>query len=118
MSNPSHISKVPGSPPVPARRVHRLGEDRWRALIDAHGRSGLSVPLFCRERGVSASSFYKWRHRFADQGPASEGRFVRLEPSSSPSDRVEAVLPSGVVVRVPVSCLSQLIRLVYRDTPC
>lgn len=117
MSNSSPRSEVPASS-VPASRGVRLGVDRWRELIAAQVRSGLSVPSFCREHRLSASSFYKWRHRFAEQVPASESRFVRLDPSGPLSDRVELVLPDGVVVRAPVSCLNQVIRLVYRNTSC
>ena len=117
MSNPSPISEVSESS-VPASRGVRLGVDRWYELIEAHGHSGLSVASFCREQGLSASSFYKWRHRFAHQAPGIAARFVRLDPSGPLSDRVELILPDGVVLRVPVSCLSQVVRLVYRDAPC
>lgn len=117
MSNSPCLSEVSGSS-VQSSRSHRLSEHQWRALIEAHGRSDLTVSSFCREHGLSVSCFYKWRHRFTEQASTSDGRFVRLDPSGPSTDHVELVLPDGVVVRAPVSYLSQMVRLVYRDTPC
>ena len=47
-----------------------------------------------------------------------EGRFVRAEAANPLADRVEVVWPSGVLIRVPVSYLEQVMRLVARDGSC
>ena len=36
---------------------------RWRKLIDQQRESGLSVSVYCRERGISAASLFAWRRR-------------------------------------------------------
>jgi hypothetical protein len=50
------------SPPQPRREY-------WRALVDAHRRSGLSQAAFCRRRGIPTGtlSFWKWCQRSAKQ---------------------------------------------------
>lgn len=44
------------------QRRRRLGEAGWRALLGRFASSGLGVGAFCRREGVSAASFYRWRH--------------------------------------------------------
>jgi transposase-like protein len=36
---------------------------RWRKLIEQQRESGLSVSVYCRERGISAASLFAWRRR-------------------------------------------------------
>src|SRR5215470_5555729 len=38
----------------------------WRQRIAEHERSGLSVKDFCKERGLTAWSFYSWRKRLRE----------------------------------------------------
>jgi len=49
---------------------------RWRKLIEQQRQSELSVSAWCRERGVSAASFFAWRRRLA--GGASIFKPVKL----------------------------------------
>jgi transposase-like protein len=42
-------------------RKDRCGH--WAKTISEQEESGLSVPAFCREKGVCAGSFYHWRRR-------------------------------------------------------
>ncbi len=119
----THRSGVEASLVKRCRRT-RVGEPRWREWIEAHRRSGLSVAAFCAQHGVSTSSFYAWRRRLrartssGQQTSQGEGHFVRVEATNPLADRVEVVLPNGVVVRASVSCLEQVMRLVDRDASC
>lgn len=47
------------------RRRRRLDEVGWRGILDRFAGSGLGVGAFCRREGVSAASFYRWRHLLA-----------------------------------------------------
>lgn len=61
----------------------------WRRLLREQRRSGLSIIEFCRARGVSPSSFHRWRRVVADGDLPSRRRgdaqpaFVELAASSS-----------------------------------
>ena len=43
--------------------------EMWRERIAEHDRSGLCVKDFCKERGLTAWSFYSWRKRLREAGP-------------------------------------------------
>lgn len=66
------------------RRVRRSAE-QWAALIEAQSRSGRSIAVFCREHGLSANSFYRWRRRLEASASAEAVRrsFVRLRMSAA-----------------------------------
>jgi hypothetical protein len=77
----------------------------WRELIDAWTQSGLSVNAFCRERRLTRSNFDRWR-RILAAGATEPPRgtapaFVPVRVVAEPM--AEVALPSGVVVRLPVS---------------
>jgi len=38
---------------------------RWRKLLEDHRASGLPISVFCRERGIPASSLFAWRRRLS-----------------------------------------------------
>jgi len=65
------------------RRVHRSA-DQWAQLIEAQSTSGLSVTAFCREHGLAANSFHRWRRRLEDSAATRSGQhpFVRLRMST------------------------------------
>ena len=64
--------------------------DEWAERIAAHQRSGLSVKQFCKERGLTESSFYAWRKRLQEKGPV---RFALVERSTRRQERTpEAAL--------------------------
>jgi hypothetical protein len=51
--------------------------DQWLARIAEQERSGLSIKQFCKERGLTAWSFYDWRKRLRESaGPV---RFALVE---------------------------------------
>jgi hypothetical protein len=39
---------------------------KWRKLVREQGRSGQSVAVFCRERGLCAPYFYAWKKRLRE----------------------------------------------------
>jgi len=62
------------------RRVRRSAE-QWAALIEAQTTSGRSIAAFCREHGLSANSFYRWRGRLEASAGSQRRAFVRLRMS-------------------------------------
>lgn len=71
-------------------------EDDARIALEAWRRSGSSIAVFARERGVSAPRLYWWRRRLAPEkaGPAT----VSLVPATIVST---AVPGAAVVIRLP-----------------
>jgi putative transposase len=50
------------------------------ARFAALGRAdGSSVPQLCREHGMSAATFYKWRSKFGGMGASLMARMTALE---------------------------------------
>ena len=39
---------------------------KWQRLVSEQGRSGQSVAVFCRERGLCAPHFYAWKKRLRE----------------------------------------------------
>ena len=54
--------------------------DQWRERIAEQARSGVSIKQFCKERGVSAWSFYAWRKRLRQTEPV---RFALVDHRGS-----------------------------------
>jgi len=86
----------------------------WRERIAEHGRSGVSVKQFCKERGVSAWSFYCWRKRLREAGPV---RFALIERGPGRQDSsleacLEPVLASGESLRIASGIDSGTLRTV------
>jgi transposase-like protein len=88
------------------RRTRRNSkpEPFWRDLIDRWKASGQSVVAFCAAHQVSPATFYAWRKRVA----ASRSHTVPPAPAFAtvrviPDPTAEVSLPSGLVVRVPIS---------------
>src|SRR5205809_7399026 len=78
----------------------------WRNLVDSWKRSGQTINAFCRERELTRSNFDRWRRILAAEPPKSKpsGSFVPLRVVAEPM--AEVVLPSGVVVRLPLTTAS------------
>ena len=112
-------------------------ESFWRGKIGEQAGSGLTVSGFCRREGFSPNSFYRWRRvlgegdgglagnagEFRPTGPDPGVPFVPVSVRASaevssrpvPSEAfpVEAVLPSGLVLRVRPGFDSEtLVRLI------
>ena len=109
---------------------------KWRELVSEQGRSGQSVAVFCRERGLCAPHFYAWKKRLreADGGqgevraPLAKFVEVKLVPagpglagagrdagaarvSRAAGDlRVEVLLKNGRSLRVGPGFDAELVR--------
>lgn len=57
----------------------RRSQVAWKALIEQQEQSGLSAAAFCREQGVLAKSFYRWRSRLQED---TDSAFVRVVPQT------------------------------------
>ena len=72
------------------RRAKRMGRSWWAAQVAAQARSGLSQRAFCEARGVSLSSFARWKKRLASEESRELAvvdapvRFVELEVPIEP----------------------------------
>jgi hypothetical protein len=66
----------------------------WRGLMEEHSRSGLAVPAFCKERGLSVASFYQWRKKL--QGLA-EPAVATLLPVKLVSTSVQQPAGKGCI---------------------
>jgi len=93
------------------RRVRRSREE-WRALLQRFEHSGQGREEFCRDQGLTRSSFDRWRRAF---GGTASGRgavndsalFVELtsqESASAGGWDVELALGDGMVLRLRRPC--------------
>ena len=64
---------------------------KWRGLLSEQSQSGQPVAVFCSDRGLRRSIFYKWKKRieeddgsqFVEVKVLTCGRAERAEPSTS-----------------------------------
>ena len=64
----------------------------WSKLIAEQKASGATVVGFCKQRGVSAHSFYLWRRRLRKKEPV---QFALLNTVASVGAPIELHLPGG-----------------------
>jgi hypothetical protein len=75
-------------------------QEYWKTLIEEQKSSGLSQAQFCKERGLSKSSFYNWSSILKRGGNKRRRNFVPVV-AASPSPRPEpmkVVFQSGVAL--------------------
>jgi transposase-like protein len=79
------------------KRSRRGGIESWRQIVDGQRSSGLAVAAYCRKRGISECSFYKWRRRLrssARAGVETTAPFVEFKtPILSTAEGIEIFLP-------------------------
>lgn len=82
---------------------------RWtaavaRQVLAAWSASGLSRQEFAEKHGIHEQRLYNWQRRLAEASPGNDVQFRELAaPAVSVDPRLEVVLPSGVLLRVPPS---------------
>lgn len=92
------------------KNIHR-SEAEWREIFKAHQESGMSISMFCQERGIPASSYRLWNNKFASIGVVAPLKFIklkkvrdneatRLPPPLGNSLEIEIDLGSGLSVRI------------------
>jgi transposase-like protein len=84
----------------------------WRGLFARQSSSGLSVPEFCRRKGINASLFRRWRSTLKDSDTARQltsrteravevpAPFIDLGDLGGPRFEVRLDLGSGVVLSI------------------
>jgi hypothetical protein len=78
-------------------------EPFWRDLINLWRASGQSVAAFCAAQRVSQATFYSWRKRLGVRSPRTAAPTSAFAPIRVvPDPTAEVILPTGLVVRVPV----------------
>ena len=88
---------------APGRARDEEKERQWRRRIDQWRVSGLSVPAFCAQHGLSSASFYHWR-RVLERRAAEEPAFVPVQvvadDTPAQASALEVVLTDGRAVRI------------------
>src|SRR5262249_57087086 len=88
--------------PTPRRRSK--AEPFWRDLSDRWKASGQSVAAFCAAHRVSQATFYSWRKRLVARARCTTPSLPAFAPVQVvPDPTAELVLPTGLIVRVPVA---------------
>lgn len=83
-----------------SRRYSKRSDTEWLKIFDEQGKSGLSEDRFCKEQGLSLTSFKTWKKKLTKISPS---KFITFDivPPPTPSEWEAAIeLPGGVVVRV------------------
>ncbi len=81
----------------------RRTADQWQALIEQQAQSPLSMAEFCKRKGLSLSSFHRWRGKLSHKPqPAS---FLEVEApvcteESMATWNLEVDLPGGGHLRL------------------
>jgi hypothetical protein len=79
-------------------------EPFWRDLMDRWRASGQTVAAFCAAHRVGQATFYSCRKRLAAAGPDTTTPAPTFAPVRVvPEPTAEVILPTGLVLRVPVS---------------
>jgi Transposase len=75
-------------------------EKKWTELIRQQGQSGLSVSVFCRDRGFSDQAFYYWRKRLSGREPVRFALVAAGAATTADHARLELLLASGDRLRI------------------
>lgn len=84
-------------------------QKRWtaalaRQVLAAWAASGLSRQEFADKHGIHEQRLYNWQRRLAESAPSTEVQFREVTVPAAISDvRLELVLPSGLIVRIPAA---------------
>ncbi len=61
-------------------RRRRQSADAWRATLERHMESGLSVAAFCEREGINPASFYQWRSKLGETSKRTKSPPAASEP--------------------------------------
>ena len=70
---------------------------KWRRLVFEQARSGQTVRMFCRERGLCRPYFFVWKKRLQEDTPTKflEVQVSERVPSAASDSSVEVRLKNG-----------------------
>ncbi len=91
-------------------RKDRCGH--WAKAIAEQEESGLSVPAFCREKGVCAGSFYHWRRRLRRVDEPVRFALVETKLAQDCAAPLELIFTSGERLRISPGVDAATLRLV------
>ena len=83
------------------RTNHHSRVDWWRGQFQRQRKAKLNVTEFCRQLGVSVTTFYYWKKRAHEAPPNAPGR----DPAEHPSRHVTISAGAAAPNFVPVSIL-------------
>jgi transposase-like protein len=75
-------------------------EKKWTELIRQQQQSGLSVSVFCRDRGFSDQAFYYWRKRLSAREPVRFALVATDAATTAGPAPIELFLASGDRLRI------------------
>jgi transposase-like protein len=78
----------------------------WKQHFADFERSELTVAQFCQSIGCSTPTFYHWKRKLSQAG--SQSAFLRVQTFDSTASMIEITLPTGVMLRVPLSAIDSL----------
>ena len=92
---------------------------KWLDILSDWRSSKLTVPAYCKEHGLTPSTFYKWKHRhdagililpaeIKDEGPTDFVPVTIKSALSSPSLTPEVSLGSHFNIRLPKGIVIEL----------
>lgn len=97
---------------------HR-SKEFWRRTIAEWQVSDVHQEDFCRQRGVSASTFHRWRHRLEQEDQiessalkAEEFIPVKIVDAPAPPSSLELSLPGGLRLTIPAGFDSETLERV------
>jgi hypothetical protein len=68
------------------------GESKWAARVVEWRRSGLSAPVFCRDRYFTATALRYWGTRLKRTGVSKEVRLARIVSAGNPMVQDTAIV--------------------------
>ncbi len=89
-----------------ARQTTTSRSQRWKQHLAEFDRSGLTVAQFCESIGCSTPTFYNWKRKL-DHTPVQQA-FLRVQTTDTSSTTIEITLPSGVLLKLPLSAIASL----------
>ena len=84
----------------------------WSALISEQEASGQEIRIFCEQRGIDQSSFYRWRKRLRDNQPVRFAALERKEEVACRGSGLEIILAGGDRLRITSGVDAATLRLV------
>lgn len=93
----------------------RFTEKQWKSWFEEFEHAGMTVEKFCKVKGTTANTFYKWKKKFKAKAESnrqtisdSDTPFVPLVVETPAvqafqlnESHVEFHLPGGVVAKIP-----------------